>query len=91
MFFLLVHFHICIIISKNQKNGYKNRKEIRGLGNPGDGKTAFLEKIGAQLKAEGASAQEWDANNGWHYVLNGHHFIANYDASESSSGRRFKL
>jgi len=57
-------------------------------GNPGDGKTAFLDKIGRYLKDAGAEAQEWDSANGWRYVLNEHHFIANFDASESSSGRR---
>ncbi len=57
-------------------------------GNPGDGKTAFLEKVGECLGEAGATSEVWDAANGWHYVLNGHHFIANFDASESSSGRR---
>ena len=57
-------------------------------GNPGDGKTAFLDKVGKYLMNAGANAEECDLSNGWHYTLFGQHFIANFDASESSSGKR---
>ena len=56
-------------------------------GNPGDGKTAFLEKVGdaiADLDAEQISCDP----NGWKYNLKGRVFAANYDASESSKGKR---
>jgi hypothetical protein len=55
-------------------------------GNPGDGKTAFLEKIGERLRDKGAIEKEWDRANGWYYVLDRHEFLANFDASESSRG-----
>ena len=57
-------------------------------GNPGDGKTAFLEKLGEELIEQGAK-QEGDNNaNGWHYKYQGRLLAANYDASESHNGRR---
>jgi serine/threonine protein kinase len=57
-------------------------------GNPGDGKTAFLEKLGDALAEAGAKKLLSDDQNGWKFELNGHVFAANYDASESSKGKR---
>ncbi|MGC4042258.1 MAG: protein kinase [Armatimonas sp.] len=57
-------------------------------GNPGDGKTAWLEKLGRALEDAGADALSYDLDNGWKYSLNGHTFAANFDASESSKGKR---
>ena len=51
-------------------------------GNPGDGKTSFLSKLGDRLRAEGAEVVEEDAA-GWHLRLGGRHLRAVYDASES--------
>ena len=55
-------------------------------GNPGDGKTVYLEKIEEKLVALGAHQNRKDPN-GWEYVFDNHTFIANYDASESFEGR----
>lgn len=51
-------------------------------GNPGDGKTAFLEQVGQRLKDAGAE-QRYLTPNGWSYELEGHVFSANHDASEA--------
>lgn len=51
-------------------------------GNPGDGKTAFLEQIRTALLQEGAKEIEVDAS-GWVMDLDGHTFRCCYDASES--------
>lgn len=56
-------------------------------GNPGDGKTAFLEQVKQALEKRGASRLE-SSPNGWAYELAGHRFAANYDASESHRGKR---
>ncbi|NJM05277.1 protein kinase [Candidatus Gracilibacteria bacterium] len=54
-------------------------------GNPGDGKTAFLEQVRLSLVNQGA--QEVQSNpSGWEYVLNGHVYRSCYDASESHEG-----
>ncbi|WP_164689342.1 protein kinase domain-containing protein [Herpetosiphon llansteffanensis] len=51
-------------------------------GNPGDGKTAFLEQVKRELSR--LQAQKiYDDPSGWEYQLNGHHFRSCYDASES--------
>ena len=50
-------------------------------GNPGDGKTSFLVSLGQTLKDRGASGEEDAA--GWRLELEGHTFVAVYDASES--------
>jgi len=55
-------------------------------GNPGDGKTVFLEKIEENLIALGANKKRKNPN-GWEYIFDNHTFIANYDASESFEGR----
>ncbi len=57
-------------------------------GNPGDGKTAFLEQLGEALAEAGAEAIPCDSQNGWRYRLEEREFAANYDASESSRGKR---
>ncbi len=54
-------------------------------GNPGDGKTAFLEQVRGGLEDRGARKQYYNPN-GWSYELKGHTYSANYDASESHSG-----
>ncbi len=51
-------------------------------GNPGDGKTAFLDRLGQRLRDRGAQEHCLSAN-GWCYEVEGHTFSANYDASES--------
>ncbi len=56
-------------------------------GNPGDGKTAFLEMLRDELTRRGATRLHEDAN-GWQYVLSGRTYAANYDASESHEGKR---
>lgn len=54
-------------------------------GNPGDGKTAFLEQVRMQLLERGA--QEIELNpSGWEYQLNSHTYRSCYDASESHEG-----
>lgn len=52
-------------------------------GNPGDGKTSFLVKVGDALKASGAEEVHTD-KAGWRKRLGGHTFVAVYDASESN-------
>lgn len=56
-------------------------------GNPGDGKTAFLEKLCETLDDREATCEE-ATKNGWRYFYKGRTFAANLDASESSKGRR---
>ena len=54
-------------------------------GNPGDGKTAFLEQVRLSLLNQGA--REVDADpSGWEYSLDGHTYRSCYDASESHEG-----
>jgi serine/threonine protein kinase len=55
-------------------------------GNPGDGKTAFLEKVRGELECLGANQLQLDLS-GWEYELNGHIFRSCYDASESHDGK----
>ncbi|NDO88497.1 protein kinase domain-containing protein [Cellulosimicrobium composti] len=51
-------------------------------GNPGDGKTSVLVKLGEELRARGA--QDIDSDEaGWTLELEGHRFYAIFDASES--------
>ena len=54
-------------------------------GNPGDGKTAFLEKVYDGLKENGSTEKRKDAS-GWEVEYNGKVFTACYDASESCNG-----
>ncbi|QYN37775.1 protein kinase [Pseudonocardia sp. DSM 110487] len=51
-------------------------------GNPGDGKTSFLVRVGAALDEAGATSVHEDAA-GWRKRLRGRTFAAVYDASES--------
>ena len=51
-------------------------------GNPGDGKTSFLVKVGAELDRRGAVILSEDPA-GWRRSLGGRTFAAVYDASES--------
>lgn len=51
-------------------------------GNPGDGKTSFLVRVGDDLDAAGADPVHSDAA-GWRKRLDGRTFTAVYDASES--------
>ncbi len=55
-------------------------------GNPGDGKTAFLQTLLAELKARGAAVAVED-RYGWDASLRGHRYRAVYDASESQRER----
>ncbi len=55
-------------------------------GNPGDGKTAFLERVKQALVDQNAQ-RHWDNPSGWEYELNGHVYRSCYDASESTSGQ----
>lgn len=51
-------------------------------GNPGDGKTAFLERLHTVLVGQGATETARD-KAGWLLALDGHEFASVYDASES--------
>lgn len=51
-------------------------------GNPGDGKTSVLVRLGDELRRQGAVVEHEDAA-GWRLRLDGHLFVAVYDASES--------
>lgn len=51
-------------------------------GNPGDGKTSVLVKIGEELRRRGAHEESAD-DAGWVLRLGEHRFIAVFDASES--------
>ena len=51
-------------------------------GNPGDGKTSFLQRIFLDLKAKGAVGVEDE--EGWRLNLFDHEYVAVYDASEST-------
>jgi len=62
-----------------------NLKAVFLTGNPGDGKTAFLEKVYDGLKANGCTENRKDAS-GWEAEYNGKVFTACYDASESCNG-----
>ena len=55
-------------------------------GNPGDGKTAFLEQVQNHLKSLGAEAIV-NNHSGWEYRFKSHTFRSCYDASESYNGQ----
>ena len=55
-------------------------------GNPGDGKTAFLEEVKRELIEKGAEERYSNAA-GWSLKLNGREFVSVYDASESHDGQ----
>jgi len=55
-------------------------------GNPGDGKTAFLEQVRIELARRGGDERQADAS-GWEFVYEGHTYRSCYDASESHNGR----
>jgi serine/threonine protein kinase len=55
-------------------------------GNPGDGKTSFLMKVGERLRGAGAEVVE-DSKAGWRMRLDGRTFVAVFDASESHEGK----
>jgi serine/threonine protein kinase len=54
-------------------------------GNPGDGKTSFLVKVGDALRARDAEVLD-DSPAGWRMQSEGHTYVAIYDASESHDG-----
>ena len=54
-------------------------------GNPGDGKTAFLEQVQLELERRGGTKIQGDAS-GWEWNLNGHVYRSCYDASEANRG-----
>ena len=54
-------------------------------GNPGDGKTAFLEQVKKVLKEKQASFEK-DDESGWECSYKGHTFRSCYDASEAYKG-----
>ena len=54
-------------------------------GNPGDGKTAFLEKVQKELMEQQARAIQEDSS-GWEWEWDGHLYRSCYDASESHEG-----
>ncbi len=60
-------------------------KAIFLCGNPGDGKTAFLEQVQQELQRQRASAIRQDPS-GWEWELHGHVYRSCYDASESHGG-----
>jgi serine/threonine protein kinase len=55
-------------------------------GNPGDGKTAFLAQVEAELVRQGAQQAKRD-ESGWTYKLGDHVYRACYDASEAHDGK----
>jgi serine/threonine protein kinase len=55
-------------------------------GNPGDGKTAFLEQVKVELERRQATAIEQN-ESGWEYTYNTHTFRSCYDASEAHEGQ----
>lgn len=55
-------------------------------GNPGDGKTSFLVRLGEHLKDRGAVSRRWD-EAGYHLELDSRSFRAVFDASESHGTR----
>jgi serine/threonine protein kinase len=54
-------------------------------GNPGDGKTAFLEQVRQELTRRGATVRQAD-QSGWELVYQDHVFRSCYDASEAHGG-----
>lgn len=52
-------------------------------GNPGDGKTAFLEQVSDALQAQGA-IPVWRDASGWEWEFKGHRIRSCYDASEAN-------
>jgi len=54
-------------------------------GNPGDGKTAFLEEVRRELMSQGAEVCYINAA-GWKLRFKEHDFVSVYDASESHEG-----
>ena len=55
-------------------------------GNPGDGKTAFLEKVKTELQARGGQRYSED-ESGWEWHYEGQAVRSCYDASESNAGQ----
>ena len=56
-------------------------------GNPGDGKTAFLEQMRVWLSEHGGEENQQSSNeSGWEYLFNNHTYRSCYDASESHEG-----
>ena len=56
-------------------------------GNPGDGKTAFLEQVQRELTARQAQRKGEPDSSGWEWDDEGHIFRSCYDASESHEGQ----
>ena len=56
-------------------------------GNPGDGKTAFLEQVQQKLRGKNAQQQGHPDASGWEWNDDGHSFRSCYDASESNEGQ----
>lgn len=68
----------------------KKAKIVFLTGNPGDGKTSFLQMLESKLKDSGALKQELgigDDASGWKYKHESHTFLAIYDASEGWAGQ----
>ena len=55
-------------------------------GNPGDGKTAFLEQVRGELRQRGGIEHATDPS-GWEWTHEGRTYRACYDASESAGGK----
>lgn len=58
-------------------------------GNPGDGKTAYLEQVRKRLEAEGGTISPSETNlSGWEVTLSDGHVVrACFDASEAADGK----
>ena len=56
-------------------------------GNPGDGKTAFLERVRDDLLHSGGTILDEADRSGWEISLGGHVYRACFDASESANGK----
>ncbi|MEO6892014.1 MAG: NERD domain-containing protein [Ktedonobacteraceae bacterium] len=62
-------------------------KAVFLTGNPGDGKTAFLEQVKQELSRKHAQQQERSDASGWEWDDAGHIFRSCYDASEAHKGQ----
>jgi serine/threonine protein kinase len=56
-------------------------------GNAGDGKTAFIKQVEAEVQRRGANVQPYGTGNGTTFELNGRAFRTNYDGSQDEGDK----
>ncbi|WMP19482.1 methylation-associated defense system protein kinase MAD6 [Thiothrix lacustris] len=56
-------------------------------GNAGDGKTAFLQQLEAEVQSRGVKVRLNPEGNGCHFELDGQRFVSNYDGSQDEGGK----